>query len=139
MSISVLIAETRHHAWLVASDRTVDEDWVARCINLGEYLIAEKNNRPVGFLRSSRFWGTIPYMDMIFVDASHRRSGVGALLLDHWLKLAVDSGASIAMTSCESAEQEALMWHLNNGFERVGEIEFPMMQATSEIFLAMRL
>ncbi|MEL6878178.1 MAG: GNAT family N-acetyltransferase [Pseudomonadota bacterium] len=139
MSNSVSIAEPRHQPWLAASDNSVDEAWVSRCIALGEYLVAEKSCAPVGFLRWSRFWGKVPYMDMICVDRPFRKTGIGALLLDHWLNLAVASGATTVMTSCESDEQTALNWHLRNGFERVGEIMFPTIQESSEIFLAKRL
>ena len=78
-------------------------------------------------------------MDMICVDRPFRKTGIGSLLLDHWLDLAVASGATIVMTSCESDEQMPLNWHLKNGFEPVGEVMFPVIQQSSEIFLAKRL
>ncbi len=78
-------------------------------------------------------------MDMIWVDRPLRNTGIGTLLHDHWLNLAVASGASIVMTSCESDEQAPLNWHLKNGFEQVGEFMFPTIQQSGETFLAKRL
>lgn len=124
---------------MIAEDETVDQHWIERCIILGEYLVAERNGQPVGFLRWSWFWGKIPYIDMIRVEPSLRRSGIGTLLLDHLQTSAIRQGAKMLLTSCETSEQEPLDWHLGNGFKKVGEIEFPTVQNSSELFLAKRL
>lgn len=136
MQDSVCIAENRHKTWLIAEDESVDDHWIARCITLGEYLVAERNGQPVGFLRWSWFWGKIPYIDMIRVEPSFQRTGIGTLLLDHLQKSLIRQGVQMLMTSCESGEQEPLDWHLGNGFTKVGEIEFPAVQNSSEVFLA---
>jgi len=135
MAHEVCLAQDHHRQWLVANDRWVDERWIVRCVELGEYLIAERDGQPAGFLRWSWFWGKIPYIDMIHVDPSERRAGAGSLLLDYFERRASSRGARIVMTSCESDEHEPLAWHLKNGFRETGEIAIPTIQASREIFL----
>ena len=139
MPDEVCIAEERHKQWLISEDKWVDESWVERCIGLGEYLIAERDRKPVGFVRWSWFWGKVPYMDMIRVEPSRQRTGIGTLLLDHLQNIAVSRGMEILMTSCESDEKEPLEWYLKQGFVPTGEIEIPTMQTARETFLVKRL
>jgi ribosomal protein S18 acetylase RimI-like enzyme len=70
--------------WLVREDASSGEAWVSRCVALGEYLLAWQAGEIVGFLRFSRFWGRVPYMEMIRVLPEHRRSGVGTALFLAW-------------------------------------------------------
>ncbi|MGO7424599.1 N-acetyltransferase, partial [Rhizobium ruizarguesonis] len=51
--------------WLVRADASAGAAWVSRCVALGEYLVAKEADEIVGFLRFSRFWGRVPYMEMI--------------------------------------------------------------------------
>lgn len=139
MSDQVSVAGEQHTAWLLSQDTSVSEAWVERCIGLGEYFIAERYQKPVGFLRWSWFWGKVPYMDMIYVAPSARRIGTGTLLLSHFEKVAATRGIEITMTSCESDEHGPFEWHLKQGFKPVGEIEVPTVQTSREIFLVKRL
>lgn len=91
--------------WLVEHD-DASEHWVGRCIQYGEYFVAEQDGEILGFLRFSRFWGRIPYMDMIRVLSSHQRAGVGTALFRAWEKAMIDDGAQHLMTSSEWAEAE---------------------------------
>ena len=139
MSDRVCIAGKQHKAWLVSQDTSVDVEWVERCIGLNEYLIAERNQKPIGFLRWSRFWGKVPYMDMIYVSPWAQGTGAGALLLSHLEKVAGGLGIEIMMTSCESNEREPFEWHLKQGFKPIGEIKVPTVQTSREIFLVKHL
>ncbi|MGO8484795.1 GNAT family N-acetyltransferase, partial [Rhizobium leguminosarum] len=69
---------------LTPADGSAGEAWVSRCVALGEYLVAREAGEIVGFLRFSRFWGRVPYMEMIRVLPGHRRSGVGTALFLAW-------------------------------------------------------
>lgn len=104
----------------------------------------EDDRREIGFLRWSCFWGKIPYMDMIFVAPDSRGAGAGRMLYRNWEQAMIEREASVLMTSCERDEpapKEAgpLQWHLKNGFEVVGEVRFPGIQESKELFLAKRL
>jgi len=135
MSLLVRHAGHEHQAWLIAHDDTVSDEWIRQCIDMRYYLVAESDQQPLGFLRFSWFWGKIPYIDMIYVDSAHRRSGIGKELLNSFQSHPAVREARCLMTSCESGEDEPLNWHRRNGFEVVGDIDIPTFQAAREIFL----
>lgn len=120
-------------SWLVDHD-DVDEDWIKRCIGYGEYFVVEQDGELIGFLRFSRFWGNIPYMDMIRVLPTHRHAGVGTALFLAWESAMIDEGAEHLMTSSEWAEAEPQAWHRRNGFKAAGSIDLRIIQPSPEIF-----
>ncbi|TXI05418.1 MAG: N-acetyltransferase [Rhizobium sp.] len=120
-------------SWLLEHDNAT-EGWIGRCIRYGEYFVAERDGALAGFLRFSRFWGTIPYMDMIRVLPSHRRAGVGTALFHAWESAMIEEGAEHLMTSSEWAEAEPQAWHRRNGFKAAGSIDLRIVQPSPEIF-----
>ena len=126
-------AHSEDLSWLLEHD-DASEDWIGRCIAFGEYFVAEQNGELVGFLRFSRFWGKIPYMDMIRVLPSYRREGVGTALFHAWEGAMIEEGAQHLMTSSEWAEAEPQAWHRRNGFKAVGSIDLRIVQPSPEIF-----
>ncbi|MGR9248098.1 GNAT family N-acetyltransferase [Rhizobium leguminosarum] len=120
--------------WLVREDANAGEAWVSRCVALGEYLVAREAGEIVGFLRFSRFWGRVPYMEMIRVLPGHRRSGVGTALFLAWEDAMRGDGARLLMTSSERDESRPQDWHRRNGFSETGAIELPGLQSVPEVF-----
>lgn len=120
-------------SWLVEHD-DAREAWVNRCIAFGDYLVAEQDGELIGFLRFSRFWGKIPYMDMIRVLPSRQHAGVGTALFHAWEAAMIDEGAEHLMTSSEWAEAEPQAWHRRNGFKAAGSIDLRIIQSSPEIF-----
>ncbi|WP_027666801.1 GNAT family N-acetyltransferase [Rhizobium leguminosarum] len=120
--------------WLARQDASVGAAWVSRCVALGEYLVAREAGEIVGFLRFSRFWGRVPYMEMIRVLPGHRRSGIGTALFLAWEDAMRDDGARMLMTSSECNESRPQDWHRRNGFSETGAIELPGLQSVPEVF-----
>lgn len=104
-------------------------------MSLGEYIIAEQEDEPVGFLRFSWFWGTIPFMDLIFVLPECQRSGIGTALFRYWEAAMREMGATLVMTSSQSDEAEPQAWHRRNGFFDAGSVSFGHLQPIPEVFL----
>lgn len=125
--------------WLVREDASAGEAWVSRCVALGEYLVARQAGEIVGFLRFSRFWGRVPYMEMIRVVTRHRRSGVGTVLFHAWEEAMRGDGARLLMTSCECDESRPQDWHRRNGFSETGAIELPGLQSVPEVFFIKKI
>ncbi|MDV4183363.1 GNAT family N-acetyltransferase [Rhizobium brockwellii] len=125
--------------WLVREDGSAGEAGVSRCVALGEYLVAREADEIVGFLRFSRFWGRVPYMEMIRVLPGHRRSGVGTALFLAWEDAMRDDGARLLMTSSECDESRPQDWHRRNGFSETGAIELPGLQSVPEVFFIKRI
>lgn len=125
--------------WLAREDATAGKVWVSRCVALGEYLVAREAGEIVGFLRFSRFWGRVPYMEMIRVLPGHRRSGVGTALFLAWERAMRGEGARLLMTSSECDESRPQDWHRRNGFTGTGAIELPGLQSVPEVFFIKRI
>jgi len=121
-------------AWLLEHDRHVDDAWTSRCIAADEYLICEVAGTRAGFMRHSLFWGTIPYMDMIFVLQRYRYQGAGTLLLEAWETRMRAAGATILMTSATAGEKAPQAWHRRNGFEESGRLTFGRHDPSPETF-----
>ena len=117
----------------------MDPAWVERCLQHQEYLVATDNNVLVAYLRFSLFWGTIPYLDLIWVEASRRRQGIGTALFQRWEQMMRDRNATVFMTSSELAEPEPQQWHLRNGFQPCGQLTFGQQQPTPECFFIKNL
>ena len=132
--VEVANASQADIVWLVREDASSGEAWVSRCVTLGEYLVAKEGSEIVGFLRFSRFWGRVPYMEMIRVLPGHRRSGVGTALFLAWEEAMRGEGARLLMTSSECDESRPQDWHRRNGFTETGAIEMPGLQSVPEVF-----
>lgn len=98
-----------------------------------------ENERPVGFLRFSLFWGRIPYMDMIRVEEGHQRKGVGTRLLRFREEEMKAKGAKVLMTSSVLHETGPQEWHRHNGFEECGKLTFGRQEAAPEVFFIKNL
>ena len=120
--------------WLLQVDRHVPDSWVRRCVGLDEYVIARAGRAAVGFLRHSMFWGQIPFMDLIHVDAGRRRLGLGSAMFHAWEEKMRSRGARVLMTSSMEDEPEPQAWHRRNGFEPSGALTFGPVQQTPELF-----
>jgi GNAT superfamily N-acetyltransferase len=134
MTLIVSKADSADIAWLLAHDAHVPETWVRRCVGLGEYLIARRNAEPVGYLRFSWFWGTVPFIDQISVLETEQRRGAGTALFNAWEAEMRAAGATVLMTSSMSDEPEPQAWHRRNGFKDSGRLTFGPAQKTPEVF-----
>lgn len=137
--MNIVHAEPADLEWLLRHDDYVGEQWVSRCISLGEYLLARQSADILGFLRFSFFWGRIPYMEMIRILPGHRRSGVGTALFLAWEEAMRKQGSHLLMTSSERGETRPQDWHRRNGFSECGAIELPGIQSVPEVFFIKRI
>jgi GNAT superfamily N-acetyltransferase len=134
MTLTVSKATSADIPWLLIRDNHVPEAWLRRCVDLGEYLIAKRGDAPVGYLRFSWFWGTVPFMDQINVLEAEQRRGAGTALVQAWEAEMRAAGAIVLMTSSMSDEPEPQAWHRRNGFKDSGALTFGPAQETPEVF-----
>ncbi len=89
-----------------------------------EVLIARANGFPIGWLRFSYFWDTIPFMDMLFVLAAHRGQGVGTRLVSFWETAMLEMGHRRVLTSTQ-ADETAQHFYRQLGYVDVGRFILP--------------
>ena len=132
--MNVYIANNSDFDWLKENDYHVSHDWISRSISNKEYFICQYENKRIGFLRYSLFWGEIPYMDMVLVQEKYRLKSAGTALFNFWELHMKKEGAEILMTSSVLSEKEPQVWHKRNGFEESGQLTFGKLEPEPEIF-----
>ncbi|MEM1060168.1 MAG: GNAT family N-acetyltransferase [Verrucomicrobiota bacterium] len=124
--------------WLLERD-DVSPKWVRRCLGHGEYILAERLGRRLGFLRFSLFWGQLPYLEMIRVRPEDQCQGVGTAMLAFWEDEMRRRGFSSVLTSAMENEPEPQAWHRRSGFEPCGQLNLGRDQPTPELFFRKEL
>lgn len=96
----------------------------------GAVFIYFNENIGVGFgqcsLRNDYVEGTksspVGYLEGIYVEADHRKSGIGKKLLTQCEEWAKSKGCSEFASDCELNNTESLKFHLKIGFEEANRI-----------------
>lgn len=118
----------------VRQDGYLPADVVAGKIRQGEVAIAERNGRPLGYLRLEYLWSLVPFIALIWVVEDVRRQGVGSSLLrfaETWLR---DRGHPALYSSSQADEAEPQAWHRHMGFEECGIISGMNPGGVGELF-----
>jgi GNAT superfamily N-acetyltransferase len=118
-------------AFLSKSDRHARslEEKVSR----REVLIAQMGGSPVGWLRFNYFWDAIPFMNMLFVLASHRGRGIGTQLVSFWEAEMLGLGHHQVLTSTQ-ADETAQNFYRQLGYVDVGRFLLPN-ESSEELIL----
>lgn len=90
-------------------------------------FLALDDNQPIGFaqcqLRHDYVEGCdtspVGFLEGIYVEAQHRRSGVARALLSACEDWARSVGCSEFASDCELDNHDSLAWHLKSGFSEV--------------------
>jgi N-acetylglutamate synthase-like GNAT family acetyltransferase len=97
-------------------------DW-ERKIRDQRSIVLEDGGKIVGHLRYSLMWCTVPFLEMIFIEAEYRGRGGSRLMLD-FLEDVLRKGAYVALlSSSQTNEPEPQQWHVHMGFHANGIIE----------------
>jgi GNAT superfamily N-acetyltransferase len=138
--VSFATAADQH--WLVLNDsnRYVSPDLVDLKIEAREYIVARFRGEVVGYIRFSCFWSFIPMIDIIAVQESLRRMGIGRALLGFLEEHARSTEQTIILSSSQADEPEPQAWHRAVGFNDAGAIvDLSPLQDMPEIVFINRL
>ena len=98
-----------------------------------DIVIAEWNEKRVGYVRLEYLWSIVPYISLIQVLPEHRRQGVGKALLRFIETFLRDAGHEALYSSSQADEPEPQAWHRYMGFEECGFIA-GINEGAGEIF-----
>ncbi len=92
---------------------------------------------PAGVLRWGMFWDTIPFLNLIYLDSSCRRNGLGRWARGCWEKEMRRQGYPLVMVSTQ-VDEEAQHFYRKLGYRDIGAItmDFPGFEQPLEMFLA---
>lgn len=83
----------------------------------GYVLLAD--DVPVGLLRYSLFWDSIPFCNMLYIDARYQRKGYGKKLMAHWEEEMKAQEYERLLTSTQ-ADEEAQHFYRKLGYQDCG-------------------
>jgi GNAT superfamily N-acetyltransferase len=138
----VSFATAADEEWLIRSDsnRYTSQHLVGKKIARKEYIVARSRGDIVGYIRFSHFWSFIPMIDIIAVDESLRRKGIGRALLGFLEEHARDIGCAIILSSSQADEPEPQACHRAVGFKDAGAIvDLAPLQDVPEIMFVKRV
>ena len=123
----------------VNQDGYVPVHTVARKIEAGEVLVAERDSVPVGYARIEYLWSRMPYIALIRVLPDSRRHGVGRALLAFLEEQLRAAGHSVLLSSSQADEPEPQAWHRHMGFVECGRLEAINADGVDEVFFRKEL
>ena len=88
------------------------------------YLVAEQDNRIVGYAYATQFRPRAAYRftveDSIYIDASHTGRGIGRQLLTSLIEAAREAGARQVIAGMGGENPASIALHAAHGFKHVG-------------------
>lgn len=82
--MNVTYATQQEFDYLLTRDHHVSPEVLRQKIERQEILVAWNQDCPIGYLRFSYFWDEIPFMNLLFLEASYRGKGFGKALVQFW-------------------------------------------------------
>jgi len=92
------------YEYLKNHDKHISRETLLRKIDNKEIIILKEAEKIIGWLRYSLFWDSIPFMNLLMIQSSHRKKGLGKSIVEYWEKEMREKGYKLIMTSTLSNE-----------------------------------
>lgn len=138
MTIRYVNAED-HDFWFSLDRHLSENEFQLKVRDQMGYVLI-KDSLPVGILRWSLFWDSIPFCNLLYVQDDLQRKGYGRLLVEHWEADVIARGYNLVMTSTQS-DEEAQHFYRKLGYKDCGGVTlpFPGYEQPMELILAKKL
>ncbi len=100
----IRIAKKEDAKIILIYDKHIVESELYSCISLGRVIIAEYDNKFIGWLRWNLFWDNTPFMNMLYIIEDYQNKGYGKKLVMFWENLMKKNNYKLVMTSTLSNE-----------------------------------
>lgn len=90
---------------LISLDTHLSKEKIKEKIERQEIFLAKENNKIIGFLRFNYFWDELPFINLLFVEADHRKQGIGSALMNAFEQQMKELGYSQILLSTQSDEE----------------------------------
>jgi len=140
LAVKVRFAEPTDLDYCIESDyEHVGETVLRRKIEEKTVVLAEVDEKPIGYLRIEYLWLKIPYLSVIGVDEEYQRRGVGTAMIKFLEEHLSRSGHNILYSSSQADEPGPQTWHRKIGFEECGIIAGINDGGVGEVFFRKQL
>ena len=127
-SDNAILAELASCMWSATADELLDEFATLTASPEAACFLSFDGEKPIGFaqcqLRHDYVEGCetspVGFLEGVYVDDAHRRSGVARALLSACENWAKSVGCTEFASDCEIDNLDSLAWHLKNGFDETG-------------------
>ncbi len=120
-------------------DRWPKEAMWLRKIAAHEVLVLERAGEVIGLARYSALWTTVPFLELIEIEAAHRGQGLSRQMLAFLTSHLVGEGFVALLSSSQTDEPKAQAWHLHMGFRSNGIIENIADEGVGELIYRLEL
>ena len=136
----IRFAEEADRDFWFSLDRHLSEDAFADKVEQRMGYVLQAGEEPIGILRYSLFWDSIPFCNLIHVKGNMQRRGYGRFLMEQWEKDMKARGYDLVMTSTQ-ADEAAQHFYRALGYQDCGSLilQFPGYEQPAELILAKRI
>ena len=89
-------------------------------IERDEILVSHLDSKVVGYVRFAYFWSKIPIIEIIWVEESRRRRGIGREFIKFLEGICRERNSPILLSSSQADEPAPQAWHRHMGFKDSG-------------------
>ena len=132
MEIRLAIAEDKGK--ILQYDRHIHPTKVGQCIHNGLVDVLCDGEKIVGVLRYNLFWQSIPFLDLLYIDAAYRGQGWGSKMMAKWEETMKAMGYPYVMLSTQE-DESAKYFYEKLGYRRIGAFLPPEQDADEIMYL----
>ena len=134
MNFTIRLAEVSDIRHLRELDSHIPPARLEDCVrNRFVYVLCGEDAAPVGVLRYSLFWQTIPFLDLLYLRAEHRNHGFGTAMMNRWEQDMARRGYQYVMTSTQ-ADETAKYFYEKRGYRHLGAFLPPDQEVDELIY-----
>lgn len=116
---------------LLKYDRHIAPHRLKTVISEGRAFVAEADGNIRGVLRCSLFWESIPFLDLIYIDPTCQKQGLGRAMMKFWEVKMKQNGFRFCLTSTQE-DETAKFFYEALGYTKTGAF-FPPEQEAAEL------
>lgn len=124
VDLNIRPAKTDDYSFLKDHDKHISTEEIKSLIGQKRIILAEKDNKIIGWLRWGLFWDNILFMNMLYLLDGYCGQGNGRKLVEFWEQQMRQDGYPFIMTSTLSDEQ-AQHFYRKLGYVDSGSLLLP--------------
>lgn len=118
--MKIVVATNSDFRYLQEHDRHILQSLILQKIKGNEiYILRDKDENNIGWMRYGYFWDNTPFMNMIWVEEQYRGQGLGKQVVHYWEEEMRHKGFQLVMTST-LANEEAQHFYRKLGYRDSG-------------------
>lgn len=132
--MNIRFAEEKDFNSCVELDLHKNVNIIKNKIHMKEVIVAEHNNKIIGFLKIEYIWTHLPFISYIVIKKDYRANGIGKSMLSFLENYLKNNGQNTLLSSTMTDAVNPQKWHLKMGFIECGMLCGINEDGVGEIF-----